>query len=116
MGRRQKVHPVEILEYLGDEAPHSNKQIAIEFEVCAATARSYVHALRMDGHIILPTNDGQKLVVKVRTPEQAMEILNCMAWAAKLTTGTRAIAEMLTGALANAPKRIAQKAELQFAN
>lgn len=106
MSRTYKIQDYELLKYLEDEEVHPNKVIAVTFKCTVKTARKAVKRLREDGHLILPTNDGQLYLRKVKTLEQAIYIQNTIAWAARIQTPIRLFVNSAKKALASAPKKL----------
>ena len=95
MGRRQKIYPEQIREFLDEEKrPVTVKEIARHFGCTPATIRKKLKALRKDGVKVIPTSKGIYLCGQVTEATAAALIAKFGIWLVASMIGYAQLADI----------------------
>jgi hypothetical protein len=112
MGRNTKIGEVELLDYLGSkDRPFPLREIAGAFDVCKGTARKTVSKARKNGHPIIPTTQGEYYIVRIKTAEQLLAVLNAVGWTSRTRNELARIGRISQSIADTATKKIAREAD-----
>ena len=94
MGRKQKVYPGQVEDFLKDNNVIPVREIAKNFKCTEATIRNKLSQLRDEGKQIIPTHKGIILVEKIENKEDAELVVRSGKWQVSLILGLSKIAKI----------------------
>jgi len=104
MGRKQKVYPGQVEDFLKDNHVIPVKEIAKNFDCTEATIRHRLSDLRKEGKQVIPTHKGIILIEKVANEEDAGLVIKSGSWQVSLIVGLSRIASITKRPLLQARK------------
>jgi len=94
MGRKLKVEPGQVEDFLKDNHVIPVREIAKNFKCTEATIRNKISKLRDEGKQIIPTHKGIILVEKIDNKEDAELVVKSGNWQVSLLFGLSKIAKI----------------------
>ena len=94
MGRKLKVYPGQVEDFLKDNHITPVREIAKNFDCTEATIRNRLSELRKGGKHVIPTHKGIILVEKIENKEDAELVVKSGNWQVSLILGLSKIAKI----------------------
>ena len=94
MGRKLKVYPGQVEDFLKDNHITPVREIAKNFDCTEATIRNRLSELRKEGKHVIPTHKGIILVEKIENKEDAELVVKSGNWQVSLILGLSKIAKI----------------------